>query len=118
MTDDADRRFAASGPVLHKAIAIVPKNLAAGEAIERGRRPPHSTVKAMKNARIGGVAMPREWGGPELDRLTRFPETCSGKVGLADEKPSWVEVLSVMAGTVVVLVGCYALNLLTRMLLS
>ena len=118
MTDDEERRFAASGPILHRAIAIVPKNLAAGEAIERGRRLPHPTAQAIKNARICGVAMPREWGGPKLDSLTRFPETCSGKVGLADEKPSWVEVLSVMAGTVVVLVGCYALNLLTRMLLS
>jgi len=57
---------------LPAAIALAPAIRALGDEIEQGRRLPASLVQAMKDAGIFGMAMPRAWGGPELDPLTQF----------------------------------------------
>jgi indole-3-acetate monooxygenase len=59
-------------PVLHAAIGLAPQIRAAADDIERGRRLPPAISGAMKKAGIFGMAMPRSWGGPELDPLTQF----------------------------------------------
>ena len=59
-------------PILHAAIALVPKIRASGEEIEQARRLPTPIVAAMKDAGIFGMPMPNAWGGPELDPLTQF----------------------------------------------
>ena len=59
-------------PVLHAAIGLAQQIQAASEEIERGRRLPPSIAAAMKDAGVFGMAMPRVWGGPELDPLTQF----------------------------------------------
>jgi alkylation response protein AidB-like acyl-CoA dehydrogenase len=59
-------------PVLHRSIALAPKIRAASEDIEQGRRIPQSILEAMKDAGVFAMAMPRAWGGPELDPLTQF----------------------------------------------
>ena len=59
-------------PILHAAIAMAPQIRAMSDEIERGRRLPLAIFEAMKTAGIFGMAMPRSWGGPELDPLTQF----------------------------------------------
>ena len=59
-------------PVLHAAIGLAEQIRAAGDEIERSRRIPPGIAAAMKDAGVFGMAMPRAWGGPELDPLTQF----------------------------------------------
>ena len=67
MTHAAGHAEPNESPILHAAIALAPKIAASGEEIEQGRRIPASIVKALKSAGVFGMAMPRAWGGPELD---------------------------------------------------
>ena len=59
-------------PVLHAAIGLAQQIRRASDEIERGRRIPPGIAAAMKDAGVFGMAMPRVWGGPELDPLTQF----------------------------------------------
>lgn len=59
-------------PVLHAAIGLAEQIRAASDEIEQGRRLPPSIAAAIKEAGVFGMAMPRVWGGPELDPLTQF----------------------------------------------
>jgi alkylation response protein AidB-like acyl-CoA dehydrogenase len=59
-------------PILHAAIGLAEQIRAASDEIERGRRLPPGIAVAMKDAGVFGMAMPRVWGGPELDPLTQF----------------------------------------------
>src|SRR3984893_15791826 len=59
-------------PILHAAIGLAEQIRAASDEIERGRRLPPGIAAAMKDAGVFGMAMPRVWGGPELDPLTQF----------------------------------------------
>jgi alkylation response protein AidB-like acyl-CoA dehydrogenase len=72
MTYPAGQAAPTDSSVLHGAIAMTPKIRAADEEIEQGRRLPRAIVEAMKAAGVFGMAMPRAWGGPELDPLTQF----------------------------------------------
>jgi alkylation response protein AidB-like acyl-CoA dehydrogenase len=54
------------------AIALGPQIREAAEEIERERRLPLRIAEAMKQAGIFGMAMPRAWGGPELDPLEQL----------------------------------------------
>ena len=72
MTHASGEAAADDPPVLHAAIALAEQIRAASDEIERGRRIPPSTAQAMKDAGVFGMAMPRAWGGPELDPLTQF----------------------------------------------
>ena len=58
--------------ILDAAIALAPKIRAAAPEIEAGRRLPAHIVEALKAAGIFRMAMPREWGGPQLDPLTQL----------------------------------------------
>ena len=51
---------------------MAPQIRAAADEIERARRLPASIVAALKAAGVFGMAMPRVWGGPELDAMTQF----------------------------------------------
>ena len=59
-------------PVLHAAVGLAVQIRAAGDEIEQCRRLPREIAVAMQKAGIFGMAMPRAWGGPELDPLTQF----------------------------------------------
>jgi alkylation response protein AidB-like acyl-CoA dehydrogenase len=59
-------------PVLHAAIGLAEQIREASNEIERSRRLPPGIAAAMKEAGVFGMAMPRVWGGPELDPLTQF----------------------------------------------
>ncbi|MDB5406457.1 MAG: acyl-CoA dehydrogenase, partial [Rhodospirillales bacterium] len=72
MTYPAGQAEPADHPILHAAIEMAAKIQAAGDEIERGRRIPRSIAEALKAAGVFGMAMPRAWGGPELDPLTQF----------------------------------------------
>lgn len=53
--------------ILAAAIGLAPKIRAAADEIEQGRRLPLHLVEEMKRAGLFGMAMPKVWGGPELD---------------------------------------------------
>src|SRR5215472_16268841 len=72
MTLDAGHATADDSPVLHAAIGLAEQIRAASDEIERGRRIPSDIAAAIKDAGVFGMAMPRAWGGPELDPLTQF----------------------------------------------
>jgi alkylation response protein AidB-like acyl-CoA dehydrogenase len=66
-THAAGQATADDSPVLHAAIGLAEQIRAASDEIERGRRLPPDIAAAMKDAGVFGMAMPRLWGGPELD---------------------------------------------------
>ena len=72
MIHAAGQATADDSPVLHAAVGLTQQIRAAGDEIERYRRLPPSIAAAMKDAGVFGMAMPRGWGGPELDPLTQF----------------------------------------------
>ena len=57
--------------ILHAAIGLAPQIRSASEEIEQDRRISPPLAAAMKGAGIFGMAMPRAWGGPELDPMTQ-----------------------------------------------
>jgi len=68
------------------AIALKPQIREAAAEIEEGRRLPRRIVEAMKRAGVFGIAMPREWGGSELDlpeqlRVLEILSQFDGSVG-------------------------------------
>jgi alkylation response protein AidB-like acyl-CoA dehydrogenase len=71
-THSAGRAAADDSPILHAAIGLAEQIRTASDEIERGRRLPPGIAAAMKEAGVFGMAMPRVWGGPELDPLTQF----------------------------------------------
>jgi alkylation response protein AidB-like acyl-CoA dehydrogenase len=85
-------------PVLHAAIALAPQIRAAGDAIELGRRIPPPIAEAMKKAGIFGMAMPRAWGGPQLDPLTQFRVIES--LAMADGSVGWCAMIGCDSGYV------------------
>lgn len=72
MTYAAGRAAPSDHPILRAVIALAPEIGAYREEIEEGRRIPMAVVQMMKSAGVFGMAMPRAWGGPELDPLTQF----------------------------------------------
>ena len=71
-THAAGQATADDSPILHAAIGLAEQIRAASDEIEWGRRLPPGIAAAMKDAGVFGMAMPRVWGGPELDPLTQF----------------------------------------------
>src|ERR1700730_19400 len=71
-THSAGRAAADDSPILHAAIGLAEQIRGASGEIEQGRRLPPGIAAAMKDAGVFGMAMPREWGGPELDPLTQL----------------------------------------------
>ena len=83
MSSDAE---VIASEVRKAANALGPDIRAAADEIERGRRLPAAIVASMKRVGVFGMAMPRAWGGSELDPIEqlRVIETLSyfdGSVG-------------------------------------
>jgi alkylation response protein AidB-like acyl-CoA dehydrogenase len=85
-------------PILHATIALAPKLRAAIDEIEQARRLPKAIVDGLKEAGVFGMAMPRAWGGPELDPLTQFRvlET----LAMADGSIGWCAMINCDGGYV------------------
>ncbi|MFL5288478.1 MAG: acyl-CoA dehydrogenase family protein [Rhodopila sp.] len=98
MTWTAGTASADESPILHAAIALAPQIAAAGDEIEQARRIPPPIARAMKDAGIFGMVMPRAWGGPELDLLTQFRviET----LAMADGSVGWCAMIGCDSGYV------------------
>jgi indole-3-acetate monooxygenase len=85
-------------PVLHAAIGLVEEIRAASAEIETGRRLPHAIAAAMQRAGIFGMAMPRAWGGPELDPPTQFRVVEA--LAMADGSVGWCAMINCDGGYV------------------
>jgi alkylation response protein AidB-like acyl-CoA dehydrogenase len=72
MTCFAGQAGTEDSQVLHAAIRLSEEIRAASDEIEVGRRIPQPIAAAMKDSGVFGMAMPRAWGGPELDPLTQI----------------------------------------------
>ena len=82
--------------ILHAAIGMAPQiRDAPADEISRPAAC-QSIVTAIKNAGVFGMAMPRAWGGPELDLLTQFRvlET----LGMADGSVGWCAMINCDGG--------------------
>ncbi len=82
--------------MLQSAIALSPKIKACTEEIERERRLPMHLIQAMKDAHIFGMAMPRAWGGPELDPITQI--RVIEALSVADASVGWCAMIGVDGG--------------------
>ncbi len=85
-------------PILHAAIAMADKIRVAGDEIEQGRCLPERIAHAMKDAGIFGMAMPRAWGGPELDPMTQF--RVIEALAMADGSVGWCAMINCDSGYV------------------
>lgn len=72
---------------LEAARELGPKIRAAADEIERGRRLPMHLVREMQRAGMFRMAMPRTWGGPELDFLTQM--RVIEALSIADASAGW-----------------------------
>jgi indole-3-acetate monooxygenase len=96
MTYAAGQAEPNDSPILHAAIAMAPQIRAAGDEIERARRLPASIVAALKAAGVLGMAMPRVWGGAELDPLTQF--RVLEALAMADGSVAWCVMINCDGG--------------------
>jgi len=97
-THSAGRAAADDSPVLHAAIGLAEQIRAASNEIERGRRIAPDIAAAMKEAGVFGMAMPRVWGGPELDPLTQF--RVIEALAMADASVGWCAMIGCDGGYV------------------
>jgi indole-3-acetate monooxygenase len=95
-THTAGRAAAGDSPVLHAAIGLTEQIRAASDEIERSRRLPPGIAAAMKDAGMFGMAMPRVWGGPELDPLTQF--RVIEALAMADGSVGWCAMIGCDGG--------------------
>ena len=79
-------------PMLRAVRELIPTIRAAAGEIERARRLTPEIVDALKAAGVFRMAMPREWGGPEVDLLTqtRIIET----LAYADGSTGWCAMIN------------------------
>jgi alkylation response protein AidB-like acyl-CoA dehydrogenase len=85
-------------PVLHAAIRLAEQIREASNEIELSRRLPPDIAAAMKQAGVFGMAMPRVWGGPELDPLTQF--RVIEALAMADGSAGWCAMIGCDGGYV------------------
>ncbi len=96
MTYAAGQAEPTDSPILHAAIAMAPQIRASADEIERARRLPASIVEALKAAGVFGMAMPRAWGGPELDPMTQF--RVLEALAMADASVAWCVMINCDGG--------------------
>jgi alkylation response protein AidB-like acyl-CoA dehydrogenase len=96
MPHAAGQATADDPPVLEAAIGLAEQIRAASEEIERGRRLPPRLAAAMKDAGVFGMAMPRAWGGPEVDPLTQF--RVIEALAMADGSVGWCAMIGCDGG--------------------
>jgi indole-3-acetate monooxygenase len=83
-------------PILHNVIAMLPQIEAAREETKRERRLPEPLVASLKAAGVFGMAMPRDWGGPELDPITQF--RVIEALAMADGSVGWCAMINCDGG--------------------
>ena len=83
-------------PVLHAAIGLAEQIRAASDEMETSRRIAQSIAAAMKEAGVFGMAMPRVWGGPELDPLTQI--RVIEALAMADGSVGWCAMIGCDSG--------------------
>jgi alkylation response protein AidB-like acyl-CoA dehydrogenase len=98
MIPAAGEATAGDSPVLHAAVGLAEQIRAGSDEIERGRRIPPSIAAALKDAGVFGMAMPRAWGGPELDPLTQF--RVIEALAMADGSVGWTVMIGCDGGYV------------------
>jgi indole-3-acetate monooxygenase len=81
---------------LEAARGLGPKIRAAADEIEQGRRLPMHLVRDMQRAGMFRMAMPRTWGGPELDFLTQM--RVIEALSMADASAGWCTMIGVDGG--------------------
>jgi alkylation response protein AidB-like acyl-CoA dehydrogenase len=81
---------------LETARELGPKIRAAADEIEQGRRLPMHLVRDMQRAGMFRMAMPRAWGGPELDFLTQM--RVIEALSIADASAGWCTMIGVDGG--------------------
>ena len=81
---------------LDAARELGPKIRAAANEIEQGRRLPIHLVREMQRAGMFRMAMPRAWGGPELDLLTQV--CVIEALSIADASAGWCTMIGVDGG--------------------
>src|ERR1700751_5003760 len=96
MTYFAGEAGTEDSPVLHAAIGLAEQIRAASDEIETGRRIPNLIAAAMKEAGVFGMAMPRLWGGPELDPLTQI--RVIEALAMADGSVGWCAMIGCDSG--------------------
>ena len=75
---------------------LAPKIRAASDEIEKGRRLPLDIVRAMQRAGVFRMAMPRAWGGPELNVLSQL--RVIEALSIADASAGWCAMIGVDGG--------------------
>src|SRR4051794_18306568 len=98
MTFAAGRAGPNESPILRDAITLSETILAAGDEIEAERHLPRRIVEGLKNAGVFSMAMPRAWGGPELDPLTQF--RVIEALAMADGSVGWCAMINCDGGYV------------------
>jgi hypothetical protein len=98
MPHPAGTAAADDSPTLHAAIGPAEQIRAARDEIETGRRTPQSIAAAMKEAGVFGIAMPRAWGGPELDPLIQI--RVIEALAMADGSLGWYAMIGCNGGYV------------------
>ncbi len=75
---------------------LAPKIRAAADEIEQGRRLPLHLVREMQRAGVFRMAMPRAWGGPELDFISQMQVIEA--LSIADASVGWCVVIGADGG--------------------
>jgi len=75
---------------------LAPKIRAASDEIEKGRRLPLGIVRDMQRAGVFRMAMPRSWGGPELNLLSQL--RVIEALSIADASAGWCAMIGVDGG--------------------
>ena len=75
---------------------LAPKIRAAADEIEQGRRLPLHLVREMQRAGVFRMAMPRAWGGPELDFISQMQVI--EELSIADASVGWCVVIGADGG--------------------
>jgi alkylation response protein AidB-like acyl-CoA dehydrogenase len=75
---------------------LAPKIRAAADEIENGRRLPLHIVEQMQRAGVFRMAMPRTWGGPELNVLSQL--RVIEALSIADASAGWCAMIGMDAG--------------------
>ena len=75
---------------------LAPKIRAASDEIEQGRRLPLHIVEQMQRAGVFRMAMPRAWGGPELNLLSQL--RVIEALSIADASAGWCAMIGIDGG--------------------
>ena len=95
-TKTVANRNESSNRTLEAVRELAPKIRAASDEIEQGRRLPLHIVEQMQRAGVFRMAMPRTWGGPELNLLSQL--RVIEALSIADASAGWCAMIGVDGG--------------------